>query len=330
MSRIRATLSKIKFYTGYTPVIPKYNNIEIRKFIPEPYKAVVIIWADLELAWGWRYAKHVMDAKSEAINRAKIARKNVPIILELCEKYDIPITWATVGHLMLEECHRTDGIAHPEIEHMPYHENKFWRFTHGDWFDDDPCTDWKNAPEWYAPDLIKMILSFNVKHEVACHTFSHIDCSDKNCPTKVFTSEITACINLASKYGIQLKSIVFPGNTIGHVELLKTMGIKVYRNDTIDTLDIPHKRQNIWEIRSTHEIKLNSRWSINYHIYRYKTIIERAIRHNRVCAFWFHPSSHGIVAIFSKLFEYLSYLHKNELIFITSASNYADYLDATI
>ena len=42
-------------------------------------------------------------------------RENVPKILNLCEIYDIPITWATVGHLFLSNCKRVNKIAHPEI-----------------------------------------------------------------------------------------------------------------------------------------------------------------------------------------------------------------------
>ena len=34
-----------------------------------------------------------------------------------------------------------------------------WNFTKGDWYDYDPYSDFKNSPEWYAPDLIEKILN---------------------------------------------------------------------------------------------------------------------------------------------------------------------------
>ena len=48
----------------------------------------------------------------------------------------------------------------------------------GDWFDADPGSeragesDW---PNWYGPDMIRSILDRRVRHEVGCHTFSHVD-----------------------------------------------------------------------------------------------------------------------------------------------------------
>ena len=43
----------------------------------------------------------------------------------------------------------------------------------GDWFKADPCTNLQTDPNWYAPDLIKLIRDSKVKHEIGSHTFSH-------------------------------------------------------------------------------------------------------------------------------------------------------------
>ena len=40
---------------------------------------------------------------------------------------------------------------------------------------DDPCTNVINDPAWYASDLVDKIIKADVNHEIACHTFSHLD-----------------------------------------------------------------------------------------------------------------------------------------------------------
>ena len=202
---------------------------------------------------------------------------NIPKILDLCDKYNIPITWATVGHLFLEKCKRENGLPHSNIKRLPYFENKYWKFDNGDWFQNDPCSNWKDAPEWYAPDLIKDILSRKVNHEIGCHTFSHIDCRDEVCSSEVFESEMLACIKLAKKYGIELKSFVHPGHTIGNLDSLVKLGFTSFRTDYRNLLGYPKKHKNgLWEFEQTAEFVYRPEWSIKYHIYRYKKIIDRS------------------------------------------------------
>jgi len=255
-------------------------------------------------------------------------RENVPKILNLCEIYDIPITWATVGHLFLSNCKRVNKIAHPEILRLPYFENLYWKYSLGDWFDSDPCTNYIEDPPWYAPDLVKMINENSIKHEIGCHTFSHIDCRDEICSKDVFESEILKCKELAKEFGIELKSFVHPGFTIGHLEDIEKLGFTSFRTNYANELTYPKKHfSKLWEFRNTMEFCWRKEWSINYHIKRYKTIIDRAIQYNKICVFWFHPSleTNFVDYVLPEILAYLNY--KSQEIKCLTHSDYADWLN---
>ncbi|MCG8550846.1 MAG: polysaccharide deacetylase, partial [Desulfobacterales bacterium] len=154
---MKSLLSKINFFFRRSPEIEICKDPS--RFIPQGYKTVLLISADFELAWAWQYAKGHSDPLALAREMARTERKNIPRIVKLCEEYDIPITWATVGHLFLDRCTRENGRAHPEICRLRQFENAYWQFDGGDWFENDPCTDYRQDPEWYCPDLIAQIVS---------------------------------------------------------------------------------------------------------------------------------------------------------------------------
>lgn len=327
--KIKSNLSKIKFKLGFNPVIQKTKDI--RKYIPEPYKSVIIIYADFELAWAWRYSKDLLRKKNRISNIALRERNNIPEILKQCEIYNIPITWATVGHLFLEECKKENGVSHPDIKRPGYFENKYWIFNEGDWFDDDPCGSYKESPEWYCPDLINKILNSSVRHEVGCHTFSHIDCRDVVCSKQVFESEINKCKRLASEYGIHLKSFVHPGHTIGNLNNLFESGFSSYRTDSGNILGYPAKHSSgLWEIKGTMELTNIKKWDINYNIDFYKEIVDRSIKNNSLCVFWFHPSFDKISLekILPVLFSYIN--NKKNEILVTTAGEYVNLLNRNL
>lgn len=327
--KIRSKLSWMKFKAGLNPSVVR--NGEYRKYIPEQYKSVIIFYADFELAWAWRYSKELLNNKKEILNISRRERENVPEIISICEKYNIPITWATVGHLFLEECKRENNVAHKDILRNEYFENDFWEFTNGDWFDDDPCNSYKESPEWYCPDLIKQIQNSDVIHEIGCHTFSHIDCRDEVCTKEVFDSEINECKKNADTFGIDLKTFVHPGHTIGNLENLSKAGFTSYRTNYGNTLGYPMKHiSGLWELQGTMELAYRKKWSIEKNIEFYKEIVNRAVKFNSVCVFWFHPSFDKIFleSIFPELLSQVN--NKRNEIWITTAGEYVDWLNSNV
>ena len=323
---VKPFLSKLKFHLGFDPIIEKCSKY--RNYISEPYKAVIMIYADFELAWAWRYSKEIIGNKDEVRRIALRERENIPEILKLCERFDIPITWATVGHLFLEKCSKVNGIAHPEIKRTDYFENDYWIFNKGDWFDDDTCRNYNESPEWYCPDLIKNITGSNVKHEIGCHTFSHIDCRDEVCSSEVFESEINKCREVAEKNKIELKSFVHPGHTTGNLDNLFRLGFSSYRTDNGNILGYPARHSSgLWEIKGTMELAYRKKWSVEFNIEFYKKIINRAIKNNSVCTFWFHPSFDNLFLtdIFPDILNYIS--EKRNDVFVTTAGEYINRLN---
>lgn len=325
---VRSNLSKIKFAMGLTPQIRRVSNY--KQYLPNNYKAVCILSNDFEMAWASRFTKSNPQPLSKAIEDGYATRKCAPIILQLCEQYQIPITWATVGHLFLKSCQTVDGFKHPEIKRLPYFENDFWKFQSGDWFDADPMSNVVDEPAWYAPDLITSIIESSVKHEIGCHTFSHIDCRDTVCSSEIFNSELTACQSAATPFGIKLTSFVHPGHTIGNLKQLRNAGFLCFRTDYCDTLGIPiwHSKEGIWEFEGSGQIEQRKYWSYEYHAQRYIAILKRAISSHTVCNLWFHPSFRDLnflEVVFTRLFDFLNKNRHN--IWITTMSEYATFLN---
>lgn len=320
---IKNQLRKLKFQLGFDPKIERKNNF--RDFIPDPYKSVLLISADFELAWAWRYTKSALNPIEKALKEARQERVNIPLLVNLFEIYHIPITWLTVGHLFLESCNKENGFAHPHLKQLAPFESKFWKFNSKDWFEHDPCSNVKESPEWYCPDLIKLILNSKIKHEIGCHTFSHIDCSDEICSPEVFNAEIDKCKNIAIEWGLILKSFVHPAYSIGNLDELADQGFTNFRTDYNNKLGFPIKHANgLWEIKQTTEFRYYDYYSIKYQIQRYITIIKRAIKTNTIASIWFHPSIHPIFV--KQIFpEVLDFINKNQdKIWVTTHHDFID------
>jgi peptidoglycan/xylan/chitin deacetylase (PgdA/CDA1 family) len=185
---------------------------------------IFIISLDTESVWGY-VAYLPSKAVSLMENDDTKGRGCIDILLNLFKKHNIPATWAIVGHLFLDHCECEDGIPH---RNMP-------RFKE-DWYSADPCTDIKRDPLYYGKDIVEKILSNRVEHEIGYHSFSHVVFSE--CSREVAEAEVKEGIKSAKEFGITLKSFVFPENKIGHVEVLKEYGFKIYRGENLGRYDL--------------------------------------------------------------------------------------------
>jgi peptidoglycan/xylan/chitin deacetylase (PgdA/CDA1 family) len=286
--QMRGALSKAVFSFSGKPFVMAGATLHGRLF-PETAtaKGGMIVSADFEMAWAFRYSKKVKNC----LEKARLERKNFPFILETLEKYSIPVTWATVGHLFLRGC---KAGAHDWMHRIPHFNNGKWIYEKGDWFDHDPYQqNWTDAPEWYAPDLIESILKSRVKHDIGLHSFSHIDCSNRYCPPQVLEDELIASLEAMKLFGIERPlSFVFPGGTAGNYEILKKRGICIYRKNMFYDLAYPFF-DDFGMLVSPTTLSFGDNqfgWSADYFISRFKKSIDKAIRTNTVCHFWFHPS----------------------------------------
>jgi peptidoglycan/xylan/chitin deacetylase (PgdA/CDA1 family) len=324
--KIRSYLNQVKFYFGLEPVIERSNKKSY--YIPPDKKAVVLISVDFELAWASRYKTDINDPLSFAVSQARIERENIPKILDLCEHFRIPLTWATVGHLFLGNCSANEaGEIHAEIPLIEPYRGDFWEFRGQHWFEHDPLSNLEKDPEWYAPDLISMIIESEVQHEVGCHTFSHIDCRDDICSADVMRAELNECKRHARNLSLDLRSFVHPGHTIGNLNVLSEAGFTNFRTNYRNLLGYPKMHKNgLLEFEQTAEFSYRKEWSIDYHIFRYITIIKRAIKRSKLCVFWFHPSFNSVMVetILPAVFAYIN--ENREELWVTTHTEYVDWL----
>jgi hypothetical protein len=291
---------------------PKVNRAAAHSLsYPDGRRAAVVISADLELAWAWRYAR-VDEPLALARQKARQGRRNLGVLLDLCDRYELPVTWATVGHLFLDHCTSPDGRAHPEVPRVPHFENEWWVYRSGDWFDADPACASPNESgwsDWYGPDVIRSILSRPVEHEIGCHTFSHAVLSDEHCPAEVAAAELRRCQELAHGRGLRLRSFVFPGNLTGNHASLRDAGFTIYRGQTGYELDVPQRDElGLWRIPGVFLERSRAAWTPAEQVRVLQTYVDAALEHGLLCSFWFHPETdpRDVDAIFPEIFAYLA------------------------
>jgi peptidoglycan/xylan/chitin deacetylase (PgdA/CDA1 family) len=279
----KGLLTKFLITSGLKPKVNRKAESPFKK-------GIVVFSADFEMAWAFRFSK---TKKREAIKKGLEERENIPVLLELFQKHRIPVTWATVGHLFLSECKKDpNGLTHPALPRPGYFENRNWNFSSGDWYQHDPGSNILNDPAWYASDLIEKIINSDVKHEIACHTFSHLDFTYMNCPKTLADAELDECIKHASKLNINLRSMVFPGGTSGNYESLVERGFICYRKPMKYHIDMPSiDKYGLVAIPSSIGLDRDRYgWTREFHLKMIRTYIKKAAKRRLVCHFWFHPS----------------------------------------
>lgn len=270
-------------------------------------KGVFLLSLDTELAWGgvhdgsYRARQELFGHTRDAIGK----------LVGLLERYDIRATWAVVGHLFLDRCEPINGMKHPEIVRPAY------RWSDGDWFQNDPCTNAAAAPFWYAPDVVETVLGCRTPQEVGCHGFSHMIVGDPGCSAECFESEIKACQAAAARWGIALRSFVFPRNAVGHLDVLRKMGFVAFRGTSggwperlpspIRRLgsglqnvfplppltDRPRRAGGLWDLPGTcfylHRQGWARRVPVALRVRKALLGIEEAVERQSMFHLWFHP-----------------------------------------
>lgn len=184
---------------------------------PTPTFAITF---DTELIWG-SFDQLTPEAFAR---RFPDVRGTIVSILRLLDAYAVPATWAVVGHLYLSSCARdAAGLPHPEL----VHPRQCWR--PGDWLSADPCTDRDRDPLWYGEDVLDAIQLARTPHEIGCHSFSHALFDDPEMTLDAVNADLDACVALAARRGLVLRSFVFPRNREGHHQALLDHGFRAFR-----------------------------------------------------------------------------------------------------
>jgi len=244
---------------------------------------------DFELAWGRQYSRSVRE---DCVATALRERYHVPQILRCLNEHDVPATWATVGHLFLGKCQRdAAGFAHPEMPRVPHFEAR-WKFTSGDWYQHDPCTNVAKDPAWYAPDLIEAILRSSTEHELGCHGFSHLGFGSYS-PSFVLEAELDECIRVMKRFGVRPVSLVFPGNEIGKLDLIAGRGFSCVRAFPVAGAEVSlplYLKNGLWAVGTAMAVDRGEGFRYDRWLIRLKRCVDKAAETHLNAHLCFHPS----------------------------------------
>lgn len=167
---------------------------------------IFTISLDFELLWGI-FDKVGTNYKPEYFSNT---RKVIPQMLDRFGKNEIGVTWATVGMLFAENEEEWKAYS-PEF--TPSYRDK--KLSAYEWAK-------KNGirPEvHFAPELIQQILDTPFQ-ELASHSFAHYYTLIRGQSPEQFRQDLKATQKIAqNKFGISLKSLVFPRNHINELYL---------------------------------------------------------------------------------------------------------------
>ncbi len=138
--------------------------------------------------------------------RPRIAGTSAAVrdLLKLLERYNVSATWATVGHLF-----RDPGALDCEVDAWVERE--------------------MDREHLFAPALIEAIAACRVRQDIGCHTYRHINCAAAEYDDRVIDDELRVCGLLSERFGLKLRSFVFPFNRVGRLELLAKHGYTSFR-----------------------------------------------------------------------------------------------------
>lgn len=170
----------------------------------------VVLSIDAELGWGHH------DFDTPPSNRVEAGRTGWSRLVALLDEFEVPATWAIVGHLFLEEC---DGrhADHP---------------SPSGWFDRER-KQWRSRPDLrFGQELIEAVRAASVDHEIGSHSFTHVVFDERATSRNLARAEIEESLDAAKNFGLDLQSFVFPRNVVGHRDLLAEYGFQCYRGQS--------------------------------------------------------------------------------------------------
>jgi peptidoglycan/xylan/chitin deacetylase (PgdA/CDA1 family) len=218
-------------------------------------KGIFTISLDFELHWGG-FEKWPLEATNYQLPTANNQQRSyntyflntrqvIPQLLKLFEQYEIHVTWATVGMLMARS--KTELLEQGASRQPTYEEKQLsaYHYIQQVGIGEDEATD----PFHFAPSLVEQIIKTPYQ-ELGTHTYAHYYCNETGQTLEQFRSDIQAAQRVAQKFGVRLKSMVFPRNQFNdqYLHVCFEEGITSVRSNPLDWF---------WKIDSTQQ---ESKW----------------------------------------------------------------------
>jgi peptidoglycan/xylan/chitin deacetylase (PgdA/CDA1 family) len=184
----------------------------------------LVVSLDFELLWGVRDHR---DRESYGANVLG-ARKAIPRMLDLFERYGIAATWATVGFLFCKDREELLSVLPPPELRPGYRNEKLSNYA----YIPELGRDEESDPYYYGASLLDLVMA-TPRQEIATHTLSHFYCLEDGSSEASFEADLRAAIELGARRGLTLRSIVFPRNQYdsGHLEICRRNGLQTYRGN---------------------------------------------------------------------------------------------------
>ncbi len=181
--------------------------------------STLVISLDFELFWGQIGYSTIYEygANVEGVWSA------VPGMLALFKKYDVHVTWATVGMLMCKDFKQWSDLR-PLI--LPtYDDGRYSAYSISELVREYPKF-------FFAPPLIEQILTVKGQ-ELASHTYSHFSCARAGATVGQFEADLKCAQIVFAEYGIKPTSLVFPLNQVRdeYLSVLSSFGFRAYRGN---------------------------------------------------------------------------------------------------
>ncbi len=164
---------------------------------------IFTISLDFELHWGCLESKPVLDEKAR--NYFQNTRNTIPLMLNAFESGNIHVTWASVGMLFCESASEWNESRPLNIPNYADKNVSVYEWISANGFTEEIC------PFHFAPSLIRQIQQTPFQ-EIGTHTFSHYFCQESGQKAVDFKEDLLIASQKAKKFGIELKSLVFPRN----------------------------------------------------------------------------------------------------------------------
>ncbi len=136
-------------------------------------------------------------------------------LLDLMDEFDIHATWAITGHIFYSEC-----------EKCPVCPIQGWKGKYKS-YDEAYGT---NHPLWYGADVVEDIQKRG-RHEICFHGYTHRVFTPTAMTEKDADLEITEWKRVARRIGVEGKSVIFPRDEVGYLDLFTRHGFTNFRSE---------------------------------------------------------------------------------------------------
>ena len=183
----------------------------------------LVISLDCELFWGVRDKRRLQDYRANLLGDRQV----VPRLLDLFDEFGIHATWAFVGFLFYSD--RTSLLAELPERFPQYVDSRYSAYAELAELGEDEELD----PFHFGGSLIREVLD-HPGQEIASHTFSHFYCLEEGQTVEDFRADLQANCRAARRFGIVLRSLVFPRNQVNpdYLATCYDLGIRAYRGNT--------------------------------------------------------------------------------------------------